>query len=43
MAASLVAAPLVTDPVVAAPVVAAAGLLVWLEWSYYHTIHAEVE
>ena len=39
--AAVVAAPEVAAPVVTAPEVAAAGLLTWLEWSYYHTIHVE--
>ena len=42
VAAPAVAAPVVPAPVVAAPVVpVAASLLTWLEWSCYHTIHAE--
>ena len=37
LAAAVVAAPVVASAVVPA----AAGLLTWLEWSCYHTIHAE--
>ena len=41
VAAAVVAAAVVAAPVVVAPAVTAAGLLTWLEWSYYHTIHVE--